>query len=139
MGKTKDKPKIKKVPKNDTIDTDNLNGIDYPVFCFRYLQDISIKECEYSKFFYNFLFRLKKLSELGWKEIRKADRHGFGMEKIPINKIKAQELLSIITPDVEYLSVFRANGDNRPFIGIQNRSVFHVLFVETNFGDIYEH
>ncbi len=60
------------------------------------------------------------------------------MEKIPIEKIHPK-LPSFITPDVKYLHVFRATGNNLPFVGLEMQGVFRVLFIETNFGDIYDH
>ena len=82
--------------------------------------------------------RLKKLSELGWKEIRTSQRHSFGMEKISTDKILPQ-LPACITPEVNHLHVFRATGSNHPFIGLEIQKVFRVFFIETKFGDIYEH
>jgi hypothetical protein len=111
---------------------------DRPVFCFRYLSEASIKKRGDRAFFYNFLIRLKKLSELGWKDIRTSDRHGYGMEKIPLSQI-LPDLPPCVTPDVKHLFVFRATGDNRVFVGIQLGNIFRVLFIEAHFGDIYRH
>lgn len=129
---------IKKPKKALAIEKDKLDGIDYPVFCFKHLQNVSIKDCTDADIFYKFLDRLQKLSSLGWKEIRTSQRHGFGMEKISVNEIKPQ-MPSIITPEVSHLMAFRANGNNLPFLGIQKDVIFHVIFIETNFGDVYEH
>lgn len=113
---------------------------EYPLFCFKYLQNVSIKDCRDHTFFYNFLKRLQKLSELGWKEIDKSHRHSYGTEKLPISKIKCSKLPSCITPEVTHLDVFRANGDNRAFLGVKiSGGIFRIIFVETNFGDIYDH
>ncbi len=112
--------------------------IDYPIFCFKYLQTSSIKSCNDYKFFLDFIFRLQKLGELGWKEINKSARHSFGTEKIPVSSIKP-DLPGIITEDVDELIVFRANGSNLPFLGIRKPGVFHIIFIETKFGDIYNH
>lgn len=128
--------KIKKVDEQPHIHKGIVN--DYPIFCFKYLQEVSVKNCSDSKFFYDFLFRLKKLSELGWNEINKSARHSFGTEKMPIKSLKP-DLPAIITDDVDELTVFRANGNNLPFLGIRKSGLFHVIFIETNFGDIYNH
>jgi hypothetical protein len=130
--------KIKNVKNNNNIDKNIIFEEDYPVFCFKFLNDASFKECKKADFFIEFLLRLKKLSELGWKEIRQSQRHSFGMEKIPIEKIHPQ-LPSCITPEVTHLHVFRATGNNLPFVGIEIQKVFRVLFIETTFGDIYDH
>ena len=128
--------KIKKVADQPRIHKGIVN--DYPIFCFKYLQDVSIKKCNDYRFFFDFIFRLQKLGELGWQEINKSSRHSFGTEKIPIKQIKPA-LPIIITDDIDELTVFRANGNNLPFLGIRKTNVFHIIFIETDFGDIYNH
>jgi len=91
------------------------------------------------KFFHSLLMRMQKLSELGWKGIRLSGRHQFGMEKIPIKQLRPKVLPRIVTPDVEELDVIRATGDNRPMVGLQEGKIFHVIFIEANFGDVYNH
>lgn len=133
---------IKKVVGSNLIskkEIEDLIEIDYPLFSFKYLQKISIEDCKDYCFFQEFLFRLQKLSDLGWNKIRESNRHSFGMEKIPYKQIIHKKLLpDFVTPDAE-LCVFRATGSNLPFIGIQNGKLFHIIFVETKFGDIYNH
>ena len=133
---------IKRVVDSNQIsrkEIEDLVSIDHPLFSFKYLQKQSVENCTDVKFFQSFIFRLKKLSELGWSEIRKSDRHSFGMEKIPSYKIKPKsQLPDFITPDVEFC-VFRATGSNLPFLGIQEGKIFYIIFIETNFGDIYDH
>jgi len=125
--------------KNNKIDKDKIKTDNYPIFCFKYLSDVSIKKCKNSNFFYDFLMRLQKLSELGWTEIRKSHKHAYGLEPIPVFKIKPQVLPECITPDVKYLHAFRASGNNLSFVGIQEQNIFRILFIETKFGDIYDH
>lgn len=129
------------IPPQDESISISLNHIykeSYPLFCFKYLSETSISTCRDHKFFFEFLIRLQKISQLGWPEIRTAPRHGFGMESISVDQIKPQ-LPACITPDVRKLHVFRATGDNHPFIGLQIDRIFRVLFIEANFGDIYDH
>ncbi len=118
-----------KIPSQNSIE------LDYPIFCFRYLDTVSNGDY---KFYSDFIERLKKISGLTWNEINVADRHGFGTEKMPIKQIKPQ-LPRFITPEITHLLVFRANGDNRPFLGIRKGIVFHIIFIEEKFGDVYEH
>ncbi|MCR4560329.1 MAG: hypothetical protein K5685_09650 [Bacteroidales bacterium] len=133
---------IKKAIENNTIsrtEVEMMSNIDYPLFSFRYFCDMSIKDCCDYKFFLDFINRLKKLSKLGWGEIRKSARHSFGMEKMPKTKIRHNELLpEFVTKEVD-LHVFRAVGDNRVMVGLQNGKIFHVFFVEAKFGDISPH
>lgn len=118
----------------------SLADIDYPLFSFKYLRDVSINKCGDAAFFHDFLMRLQKLSELGWDGIRKSHKHSFGMENIPRESLKPDcRLPAFVTRDVSQLQVFRASGDNRPFIGLQQGRFFHILFIEARFGDIYEH
>ena len=111
--------------------------IDFPLFSFRYLQETSFVKCKLSSFFVDFIIRLKKLSQLGWKIIDHSSRHGFGLEKIPQN-ILVHKLPSAITPEVP-IYAFRAKGNNLPFVGFREGKVFHIIFIESRFGDIYQH
>ena len=116
----------------------NVNHLMYPSCSFKNLQEGSIKDCKVHNFFYSYLRRMKNLSELGWAEIRKSHKHSFGMSKIPISALKPQ-MPKAITPDVTELTVFRAVGDNRPFLGFQTGGIFHVVFIESTFNEIYHH
>ena len=109
------------------------------VFSFKYLQDKSITDKTQSEFYYKYLFRLKKLCELGWKEINKSHKHSFGTEKIPREQINSKSDIPILTDDVTKLTVFRATGDNHVFMGVRDDNCFYVIFIEANFGDIYSH
>lgn len=118
-------------------DLEIYRKIDYPLFCFKYLQSRSFVDCKDGSFFSDFLKRLKDLSDLGWKQISVSHRHAYGMEKLTQEIIKPQ-LPGIITPDVP-LFAFRAVGNNLPFVGFREGNIFHILFIETSFGDIYDH
>lgn len=133
---------MSKIKKNDSqkhkIKTPTPNNIelDYPVFCFKHLQ-ITKTKTDF-KFYSDFIERLTKLCSLSWNDINTSHRHGFGTEKIPVDKIKP-DLPKFVTPEVTDLTVFRATGDNRPFLGLRKNSVFHIIFIEENFNDIYDH
>ena len=105
-------------------------------FSFEYLQENQAKKKD-GKFLHNFLNRLKKLSELGWDEINRSDRHSFGVEQIPVSNFLIKNQVPILTDDVKKLTVFRAVGDNRVFAGIRDNEVFHIILIEYVFGDIY--
>jgi len=111
----------------------------YPVFCFKHLQQHSYHKCSDSSFFIVFLERLKKLGQLGWQGIHGSHRHSFGTEKIPIQNLKVNSFPPIITEDVTELTVFRATGNNLPFLGIRLDDIFQIIFIESAFGDIYPH
>lgn len=112
-----------------------VSAIDYPIFCFKYLQ---IEPKGDDPFYAAFIVRLTKLSQLSWSKINTTQRHGFGTEKIPVGQIKPK-MPNFVTPDVSHLIVFRANGDNRPFLGLRKGNVFHIIFIEERFGDVYNH
>lgn len=117
----------------------DLSEIDHPLFSFKYLSDVSIKNCKDHSFLLNFILRLQKLCELGWSEIRLSHKHSYGMEPIPYDDIKTKDKLpSFVTREVD-LDVFRASGDNRAFVGLQKGKIFYIFFIEANFGDIYDH
>ena len=115
--------------------------IDYPLFSFRYLQPNSIKNCTQPDFFYDFLMRLNELSSNGWDKIRSSRRHDLGMESIPCNQFKPnlKILGDTLTDDIKKLHVFRADNKNHSFVGLQVGKVFHIFFIEAEFGDIYSH
>ncbi len=116
---------------------DSFARIDFPLFSFRHLQDYSFTDCKSSSFFVDFLIRLRKLSQLGWKTIDQSPRHGFGLEKIP-QGILLHKLPQGVTPEVPIFA-FRATGNNLPFVGFREGKIFHILFIESQFGDIYPH
>jgi hypothetical protein len=131
------KPKKKHIQQNKI--TENAHP-SYPKFCFKYLMNEPKTDPKSKPGFYaEFVCRLKKLSSLGWNGIDHSDRHGLGYEKIPIKDIKTKNLPSVITPDMDDLTVFRATGDKRVFLGIRHDNVFHVILIEENFGDVYNH
>lgn len=118
---------------------ESLSKIDYPLFSFKYLKDVSIDKCKDSNFFHDFLIRLQKLSNLGWKGIRLSHRHSLGMEKIPVEEIiPRNQLPSFVTKEGD-VDVFRAVGDNRVFVGLQEGKIFYIFFIEASFGDVSPH
>lgn len=108
----------------------------YVSFGFDFLHDVSYTECKKSDFFINLLKRMRNLCLLDWNEINKSQRYSYGYEKIPVKEIKKD---IHITKGVDYLFAFRATGDNHVFLGFREGNVFKVVFIEAEFGDIYNH
>ena len=129
---------IKDIDKNVMVGLNNQKS-NTPYFSLRYLQEHSIKNCTDASFFRDFLFRLGKLSELGWKGIATSNKHSYGVEYIPIDRFIPQKHPPCITPDVDKLCVFRANGDNRAFAGIRIDNIFEVIYIEAQINDLYNH
>lgn len=44
-----------------------------------------------------------------------------------------------VPANVEKLLVLRATGDNHAFLGIREDNIFQIIFIEYQFGDIYNH
>lgn len=105
-------------------------------FGFSYLHNVSYPDCRDIDFFVNYLQRLKQLSSVEWNVLNAAHRHSFGWEKIPVQSIKKDIKL---TDDVSFLISLRATGDNHVFLGFREDNVFQVVFIESRFGDIYDH
>lgn len=79
------------------------------------------------------IFRRKSTK---WSEIKKADRHGIGTEKIPKSAIRAP-IPNFITDDVNDFLVFRYHGRN-PMVGYRQHNVFFVLWFDHDFT-LYDH
>ena len=118
-------------------DLDRMALIDYPLFSFKYLQKVSFDGDIKAKFFQDFLLRLKKYSDLGWKQMAVEKRHDYGWEYLSPDRMKHQ-LPTAITPEVQ-LMVLRSSNDKRAMVGFREWNIFHVIFIEANFNDIYEH
>lgn len=140
--KKEKKPLQFQIEKPNILDNSSISlaSNDTPLFCFTYFNHGLLKKNKQhnTDLCFCFLERLQKLSEHGWKAIMTSDKHGLGTEKIPIKQIKCS-LPSIITPDVQHLLVFRAKGNNLPFLGLREKNIFHVLLIEPDFGVVYDH
>jgi hypothetical protein len=96
---------------------------------------------ESPKFCLNFLrngFDVHALDAAGqkWKDLITAHRHKQGTELIPASQIKAP-----IPPqfqDEPKFMVLRYDG-KLPMVGVRVRDVFHVLWIEPEFGRLYKH
>lgn len=119
-------------------DIERISYIDYPLFSFKYLQEVSFVDKSIQiKFFQTLLIRLKKYSELGWNGMSTSRKHDYGWEYLPQEQMK-QQLPSIITPEVD-LMILRSSNDNRSMVGFREWNIFHVIFIEAIFNDIYNH
>ena len=133
-----------KLQKEDTHNP-SLSGLktnpstDYPLFGFRYLRNDCHKPCKKPEFYFKFLERLQKLSELGWREIEKSDRHSFGTENINLDVFKPKFEMPDIFKSQDHLTVFRATGDKHVFAGVREGHTFHIFFIESDFGNLYDH
>lgn len=117
--------------------TENAVGCENHIsFGFAYLHDVSYTDCKKVSFFIDYLQRLKKICGIDWKTVNISQRHAIGCEKIPVTAIKKDLKL---TREVTFLLAFRATGDNHAFLGFRDGNIFQVVYIEAEFGDIYNH
>lgn len=129
--------KVRNKPKITPTSRDDSQNIDYPIFCFRHF-DETMFDALSNRRKSDFISRLKKLSQFTWSYINTLRRHQYGTEHMPRGLIKSK-LPNFVTDDVQKLSVFRYTSDNYPFLGLRRDNVFHILLIEKEFGDVYDH
>ncbi|BBY22694.1 hypothetical protein MSTO_28990 [Mycobacterium stomatepiae] len=123
------------VPATDPADGGKAPGAGYPVLCLRHLQpgwgfeEAAADQCQ------AFLIKWAKRASFTWTELVQHHKHGLGSEKIPRSKINPQ-----IPPHLELddYVVFR-HQQNLPFVGFRSGDVFHVLWVEREYNELYQH
>jgi len=71
-----------------------------------------------------------------WKQIKLADRHGLGSELVPAAQIRPS--VPAAFEDREKFLVLRYNG-TLPMVGVRAEDTFHILWIERNYGDVYDH
>lgn len=83
----------------------------------------------------DFLLKWAKRCGFTWKELQQHGRHGLGYEMLPAHSIypRAPEHLA----EDRYM-VFRYHG-NLPFAGFKAGDTFYVLWIERQYGDLYNH
>lgn len=109
---------------------------EHPKFCFRYVQNEFDPQSLPSTKQVDLLLQLQKLSQLPWKQIKQTGRHALGTELIPVKQIRAP-LPSAFEDEARFM-MFRYSG-KLPMGGIRVRDVFHVFWIEKEFGDLYDH
>lgn len=116
-----------------------VSEADNILFDFQHLQPCSYTAAERDgAFFISFLDHLRKFGQLRWSTLYTTQRHGFGTETMEVSSLcaYAQER---VPADIKKLLVLRATGNNHVFLGYRMGNVFHILFLEYRFGDIYSH
>lgn len=76
-----------------------------------------------------------KRSVFTWTELSTHPRHGLGSEQLPAKVIKRTPPEQLAQD--KYM-VLRHEG-NHPFVGYKIGDTFYVLWMETNYGDVYNH
>lgn len=78
---------------------------------------------------------LLRRSQLSWRELRQAPRHGLGYEKIAHNSIKTG-IPNHVTPDTTLLA-FRCIG-TAPMVGYKEEDRFHIVWFDLDYT-LYDH
>lgn len=116
--------------------TVEITHFDYPIFCLKNIHpDYSLEKCSKDEKA-ALMEALYIRSQLTWNQLRLADRHGLGSEKIAINGIKPR-IPKSVTGEVKDLLAFRY-FDLKPFVGYQNKFIFHILFIDSG-RNLYDH
>lgn len=131
-------PEITQGNKIGVSDNNTPNpNIDYPIFCFKYLnKDFGLVECTDNQKA-KLIDRLAVLSKMTWHQIQFAPKHGLGSEKISMKVFKNKKIPSICE-DVEHLIALRFDG-KAPFVGHRGKgNIFHIFYIDRNFT-LYNH
>lgn len=83
-----------------------------------------------------FAMALFKRRGMTWTEIQQAPKHGLGSEKMPASSIRAT--IPRAFSDMDDFLVLRYSG-KLPMAGVRVGDVFHIVWVEPQFGDLYDH
>lgn len=107
-----------------------------PKFCLRHLQDgfrVSDLEKDQQQ---DFALALEKRCQLTWQQIITNGRHALGYEFIPANQIIPP--IPTFFEDAPRFMVFRYSG-LLPMAGVRSADVFHIVWIEPQFGKLYAH
>jgi hypothetical protein len=108
---------------------------EYPTLSLRHVRTgFSVKDLTQEQRS-EFLLKWEKRSAFSWSELATHPKHGLGFEQLPKKQIKkvAPEHLA-----QEKYMVLRHEG-NHPIVGFKVGEVFYALWVEANYGDVYDH
>lgn len=125
-----------KDPDQTVLQAQNAKLGDYPLLSLRFVQPSWGVDCMSDSQQKAFLEKWQKRSQMTWKELSQHQRHGLGSEKLPKSAIKP--LIPQQFQDLDRFVVFRHEG-NLPFVGWKNGSVFHVIWIECTYCDVYNH
>lgn len=81
---------------------------------------------------------LEKRRPLTWSAIQGLDRHKLGYEWLSPSKKKMSVDIPEAFPHKDQFMVFRY-FDKLPMGGVRDQNVFHVVWVERHFGEVYDH
>lgn len=108
---------------------------EHPIFCLKFLhKEFSLEQCDKNDKS-ALIDQIYRLSQLTWREIMLAPKHGMGSEKISIDSLKTR--LDNNFSEDETILALRFSG-KKPMVGIKRDNIFHILFLDTKFT-LYKH
>ena len=106
-----------------------------PIFSLQYLSPQYCVSCCQQQEKAHFADTLRKLSQLTWAELRQANRHKLGCEKISRSSIRVGIPVHI-KEDVNFIA-FRFDGQ-KAMIGYKAAHVFYIIWLDRDFS-VYNH
>lgn len=135
MSKSKRPSQIqgRQLPFVDSRDTNEFR----PKFCLQHLlPKYDVLGLKDKKLKAALIDQMQSLTQLSWKQIQLAPRHGLGQELIPVSSLKIQLPEQFI--ETERVVVLRYSG-KLPMIGVRVEEVFHIIAIGRDFNDLYDH
>jgi hypothetical protein len=110
----------------------------HPTFCLQHIQSgFGVKQPNMTKDQKaSFAGVLESLASLTWSDIKRSGRHQLGFEMLPVSKLKIA--MPAIVADDEKVMVFRYH-DRHPMAGVRRGAMLHLIALEREFGDLYDH
>jgi hypothetical protein len=138
MGGKSKRPQAKsanKIP--DPVVPQSSNDL-HPLFCFQYLcKGFRIEELSKDQQA-QLALSLGIIARYSWQDCTLASKHSqIGTELLGVECIKRDKVPEF--SEVSKYTVFRYTGANHPMIGVRTGNVFHALWIEQEFGDVYDH
>ncbi|WEK13892.1 MAG: hypothetical protein P0Y48_01380 [Candidatus Microbacterium phytovorans] len=135
-GKAKGKPQFaaKELPVEEPTSSDKLR----PVFCLEHIRTPhDVKNPDLTKDQRSaFAERLQELASVPWSQLKMSGRHAQGFELLPVEKLKFK--MPSAFEDTTKVHVFRYSG-KLPMVGVRSNATFHILAIERQFGEVYDH
>lgn len=125
----------KRITAPQQIPSPKNHDLEPPVFCLRYLdKTYGLDSCNKDEKA-ALASTLYKLSQLSWRQLRLAPRHGVGYKIIDRNSFRVA-IPKHITEDVDLIA-FRFSG-LAPMVGYKDREIFRIVWLDRAF-QVYDH
>lgn len=139
MGKSKrPRPTTQAARSELPVDEPRNTDAQRPLFCLEYIDDsFAVKGSGLSKDAQAaFAERIQELAGASWRELKLRGHHKQGFELLPVGKLRMK--MPEAFEDVDRVVVFRYSG-MLPMAGVRQGRTFHILAIERQFGELYDH